>query len=273
MSVDLSDEVALRLKAAKAPVGYAALRKALVRKSKGVSEDVLKEAISAAVNEGRAFHWGNYRGSKQCYWHTKRDQLLNEKIVESCSGTAQIQSKVKVTGFTPTSISTAVNELLKAGTLQRYPGIGLEKARIGASPKAYAAALREFVLKKLDKANVAQEVFFSPSVGAQAAAELGPRDASTRQAGLEMSARILEALPRLERPGLPVASVVLRRSLGINEINKPEFDRAILDLKNERKVYLSAHHDPHGLALPDRMDLIDGGDGRYYVAVTLLVQS
>lgn len=273
MSLDLMDEVVQRLSAARKPVSYAALSKALVKKSRGISDATLREAISSAVNEGRAFHWGSYARSSQCYWTTSRDQWLSRRIVEQCSAIAQIQSQVKVRGVSDTAIRAAMNELIGAGKLQRYPGIGQEKVRIGASPQAYAAALREFVVKKLEKSNIPQDVFFSsPDETAVVSASMHS-SADSHSSEAVMAERILETLPKLERPGLPVASVVLRRSLGIGDTNKREFDGAVMQLSNQRRIYLSAHHDAHGLAAADRDNLIDGGEGRYYVALTLLTES
>lgn len=284
MSVDLMDEVVSHLKAAKSPVGYASLSKALVKKSKGVSEGDLHGAVAAAVNAGRAFHWGNYARSKQCYWHISRNQRLSEKIVELCLESAPKPSEVKVKGFSDAAeIAGAINELLKAGTLHKYPGIGQERARIGGSPQAYAAALHEFVKAKLAKAKVSPEVFYGVNASGRGLSRSPSEDVEGHPGAAEvsqppqpapppMTQRILEAMPRLERPGLEVASVRLRRNLGIDATSKAEFDRAVLDLRDKKRVYLSKHHDPWGLTELDRMELIDGGDGSYYVSVTLLDQ-
>lgn len=284
MSVDLRDEVVSRLTTAKSPMGYAALRKALVKKSKGVSANDLSEAVTAAVNEGRAFHWGNYLNSRQCYWHISRSQWLNERMIELCSENAPIPSRLKVKGFTPIAIRTGINELLKAGTLKKYPGIGQENARIGRSPQAYAAALHEFVRTRMDRAKIPAEVFYAAASFGLGSPQSSPEPVNARTATAEgagsphlalpaMAERILGALPTLERPGLEVASVLLRRGLGIDAASKVDFDRAVLDLRDRGQVFLSEHHDPWGLTEHDRMELIDGGDGRYYVSVTLRVQS
>jgi hypothetical protein len=250
-AVDLLQQVVAKLSAARAPVGYAALRRSL----KSVSEDALRSALEAGLNSGRIFHWGDFGRSRQSYWHIGREQHLDQTIMSLCSKQARRSAEIKVRGFRAKEVQSRLGDLLVSGRLRKYPGLGREKEQIGASDQSYAAALREFVAAKLAKAGMEPAAFFG-----------GAAPGSAPSA--EMENRILEALRRLEpEPNLPVSVVRLRRHLQISDAGKQEFDRAVLELRDRKRVYLSRHDNPAGLSTEDRRALVDGGDGSHYVAV------
>jgi hypothetical protein len=92
------------------------------------------------------------------------------------------------------------------------------------------------------------------------------KEAGIEEAGLEE--KIWEILPTLEpEKDVPVSTSRLRRALGLTQVDKKRFDEAALRLREQRKIYLSQHDHPLGLSAEDRDLLIDGKDGRYYVAI------
>jgi hypothetical protein len=68
-------------------------------------------------------------------------------------------------------------------------------------------------------------------------------------------------------PGAPVSLPQVRAAFPLTE--KAEFDRAVLALADEQKVYLTQHD--HGWAMPEaeRDLLVHDGGTRLYVAITL----
>jgi hypothetical protein len=67
--------------------------------------------------------------------------------------------------------------------------------------------------------------------------------------------------------GVPVTAQRLRHRLPA--LAKSEFDAAALELRRNRQVFLTLHHDPFSLPQPERDLLIDGGDGTYYVSIAI----
>ncbi|MBV9504665.1 MAG: hypothetical protein JO323_06630 [Acidobacteriia bacterium] len=260
MSEELSQKLIDKLSASKSPVGYTALKKELVRKKAGVSEELLRNLLESAVTAGNVFRWGDYARKKQCYWTTSREAFFDDAIVEACAQQALAPSEIRIPGLPPKTVTLRLKELVGEHRLKEFPRIGGEKKRFGTSPESYASALRAFVKTKLSNAGLDESLFFGPV--AVAGASDGMED------------RILDALRRLEpAPNVPVASVALRRELEIKDSQKAEFDQALLQLRDQKLVYLSRHDNPHALLPEDRNKLIDGGDGIYYVAANLRADS
>jgi len=91
------------------------------------------------------------------------------------------------------------------------------------------------------------------------------KKAGIEEAGLEE--KIWEILPSLEPElNVPVSTARVRRAL--RQVDKNRFDEAALRLRQQRRVYLSQHDHPLALNEEDRDLLIDGKDGRYYVAIS-----
>jgi hypothetical protein len=67
---------------------------------------------------------------------------------------------------------------------------------------------------------------------------------------------------------VPVSTARVRGALGLAEADKKRFDEAVLKMREQRRVYLSQHDHPQGLSSSERDGLVDGRDGRYYVAIT-----
>ena len=78
--------------------------------------------------------------------------------------------------------------------------------------------------------------------------------------------KVEKLIKKLEpEPQVPISTNRLRDASGLS---KESFDSLMLKLRKEGKVYLSEHDHPNQLSAADRDKLIDGGDGRYYVAVS-----
>jgi hypothetical protein len=256
MSADLLQSVISKLAASPKPLGYADLKKELVRKKSGISEEMLRTTLESAVNSGQVFRWGDYARKKRCYWTTSREAFFDGAILRACTERALASSEIRIPGLATKILPLRIQELVRDHRLKAFPGIGSEKARLGVSPQSYAAALREFVKAKLNKAGIQEDVLFGSGAPVESAE------------GLED--RIVDALRKLQSaPDVPVASVLLREELKVGDANKAAFDQGLLRLRDQKRVYLSRHHNPHELPAAERNQLIDGGDGSYYVAANL----
>jgi hypothetical protein len=61
----------------------------------------------------------------------------------------------------------------------------------------------------------------------------------------------------------------LREDLGLSAADKPAFDKAVLSLYRQRRVYLDRHDYPQGLSAVERDGLVPDGLGTYFVLICL----
>ncbi len=232
MSLDSKDVLA-KLEAEPAPLAFSKLKKAYVNKKTGVTEADLRAALA-----GEGIHaW-----PKNTYWHVDPAAQLSGDILAQCRKKALKKTEIKVKGRSPKDVGAAIGQLLHERKLIQYPALaGTSSLLVAAgSPEAYWEYVREVVAAKLKKAGI-------------------------EEAGLEE--KIWEVLPSLEPElNVPVSTARVRRALG--QVDKNRFDEAALRLRQQRRVYLSQHDHPLGLNEEERELLIDGKDGRYYVAIS-----
>jgi hypothetical protein len=232
MSLD-SNEVLAKLMAQPAPFSWPKLKKAFVSKKTGVTEADLRSALEEAA----IFAW-----PRNSYWYVDPTAQLHADILEQCTKRALKKTEIKVKGRGPKDISAALEGLVNERKLLKYPAISGTSVLLvtAGTPEAYWEYVREVVTAKLKKAGI-------------------------EEAGLEE--KIWDVLPKLEpEMNVPVSTSRVRRALG--EVDKKRFDEAALKLREQRRVYLSQHDHPLGLSEDERDWLIDGKDGRYYVAIT-----
>jgi hypothetical protein len=231
MGID-SKDVLVKLQAEPAPLSWAKLKKAFVNKKLGVTEADLRSALN-----GEGIHaW-----PKASYWHVDPAAQLNAGILAQCAKKALKKTEIKVKGRGPKDVSAAIDHLITERKLLKYPALAGTSSLLVAegSPEAYWEYVRDVVAAKLKKAGI-------------------------EESGLEE--KIWQILPTLEPdPTVPVSTARVRRALGA--VDKKRFDEAALKLREQRRVYLSQHDHPMGLNEVDRDLLIDGKDGRYYVAI------
>jgi hypothetical protein len=233
MRVD-SQEVLIKLQAEPAPLSFVKLKKLFVSKKSGVTEADLRDALAGE---------GIYPWPKASYWHVDPAAQLDKAILALCGKKALKKTEIKVKGRAPKDVAAAIDRLVQENKLLKYPALAGASALFVArgAPEAYWEYVREVVTAKLKKAGINED------------------------AGLEE--KIWEVLPTLEPElNVPISTARIRRSLG--EIDKKSFDVAALKLREQRRVYLSQHDHPQALSEEDRDLLIDGKDGRYYVAVS-----
>ncbi len=232
-----SAQLLASLRTEPAPVTFAKLKKAHVNKKAGIFEAELRAALDAASSRGEIFSWPKNR-----YWHVDPEAQLQSEILSRCAITARKKTEIKVRGRTPKEVAGAIERLLADGELLKYPALaGSSILFVSAgSPQAYWAYVQAFVAEKLKKAGI-------------------------EEANLEE--KIWDHLLKLEPENdAPISAARLRNASSIAD--KRRFDDAVLKLREQRRIHLSRHDDPHSLTTEDRENLIDGKDGSYYVAIT-----
>jgi hypothetical protein len=217
------------------PVSFAKLKQAFVSKKTGVTEADLRSALSSP---------GIFPWPKNSYWSVDPVTQLNAAILDLCSRQACKKTQIKIKGWVAKDIAVAIERLASERKLLKYPPLSgaIPLWASADAPQAYWAYVEEFVGEKLKKAGIAQ---------------------------VTLEENIWELLPSLEpAPDVPVSTARVRRALNLIAADKARFDKAALNLRDQRRVYLSQHDHPFGLSEEDRNWLVDGKDGRYYVAIS-----
>jgi hypothetical protein len=238
-------DLSAKLKSSPTPLSFAKLKKAY-----GITKKTEPDLRAALASSG-IFPW-----PKNSYWHTDPATHLQNEILHQCS--AQARKKTEIKG-PKKDLAAAIHHLLAEKKLIEYPALaGASKILVpAAAPQAYWSYVQSFVAVKLKKAGIEQ-----PNL-----TEAKPQQPAPAETNLPE--KIWEILPKLEpQKDVPVSTARLRRALGLVETGKAQFDQAALKLREQRRVYLSQHDHPLGLNPEDRDWLIDGKDGRYYVAIT-----
>jgi hypothetical protein len=261
--------IAALLQPARKPLTFKQLMVALnqgLKKAERLDDAKLKTALEAAVNQRALFRWPDYRGA-QCFWSQSPDQAAQQAVLAIATEEALSKTELigrackKVQGFSRKAMQRIVLDLAASRELQPVAAFTSGKLLMrSGSQAAYAAAARKFIEKKFRNAGFDPAEFLRPPGSADA----HPVPA----ASLDPAARILEVVRSLEpNAGVPVSTQNLRKHLPA--LGKSEFDAAGLKLRDTEQVFLSLHHDPHNLTQQERDLLIDGGDGKFYVAIAI----
>lgn len=81
----------------------------------------------------------------------------------------------------------------------------------------------------------------------------------------DLASRVLEAVLKIgPQKGMLVTTQQLRQSPWLRDVLKEDFDRAVLQLAQQRRIYLSRHPAPAYLPPDERDDLVRDNDGTFY---------
>jgi hypothetical protein len=244
---DLTGRVLTALRDSKKPISFKALAKLLK-----ADEEPLRSALETA----QAHRWP---GRTNPFWHVSPQEKAREAVLT----TAQLQafSKAELAkraakisfGIPAKQMESYVGILLTEKELRTVPAFS-GSAKLLVRPdgqQAYFNAARQFLEKKILKAEFQPDAFFEKHAASTNAAD-----------------EVLEAVHTLEPVrGVPVSTLRLRNHFP--KMTKQEFDSAALELRKQQKVILSLHADPHNLAQEEKDSLIEGHDGTYYVAIAI----
>lgn len=159
-------------------------------------------------------------------------------------------------------VESRVAALVAAGKLYQHPPAGKAGPKYSARPasaRAYVAKL----LKQLDALAAKLAPYFTREQILDALREESRPVAAPLD---DLPQRIVECLKT--KPGGIVVGQ-LREELGVPLDEKARFDRTVLALYRERRVYLDRHDYPLGLDEEAKNQLVTDGDGNYFVVISL----
>jgi hypothetical protein len=216
--------------------------------------------------------WPPRTRSTPRYW-TRRPEDVADSVLIDLLADAALAVKSLITrvgrhlaGFSADEkrvlVESRVAALVAAGKLYQHPPAGRAGPKYSARPasaRAYVAKL----LKQLD----ALAAKLAPYLTREQILDALREETRPVAAPLDdLPQRIVECLK--PKPG-GIGLGQLREELGVPLDEKARFDRAVLALYRERRVYLDQHDYPLGLDEAARNQLVSDGSGKYYVVIGL----
>jgi hypothetical protein len=253
--LDAAKHVADLLSAAAKPLTFAQLKK-----STRLDDAALSRALETGAAQGKALRWPDYR-RQQYFWSRPVEQAARQAVLEISSKLALSPSKLagqarkRVPGFPATAMKSVVTSLLVEGQLLKVAAFTTGKLLIRPGETvAYARSARAFIEQKFRKAGLDPSTIFASPL--------------PRASPLNAPELLLNAVQSLQpAQGVPVTAQRLRQHLP--QLSKSELDAAALELRRNQQVFLTMHYDAFKLPPTERDTLIDGGDGTYYVSISL----
>jgi hypothetical protein len=204
------------------------------------------------------YEWPKFRGSIR-FWDRDPKGVAEAALIEIASEKPITRSVLlkalakKVTGY---KSETLIPELLHDRRLFEDPPWGRNRklTAIRPDPERYRSELEGQLRPILEK---------------YAALGITPLATSGTGAPTRVSAEsIAEALERIEpRKGLVVALSRIRKAPELDGVSKSDFDRAVMQLLEQRRVFLHDHSAPHTLSAAEQEQLVTDGKGNFYVGI------
>ena len=182
--------------------------------------------------------------------------------------------------LTDTAFQAAFQTLTDSHALFEHPPLPKKKSTLfGSRPPSPEPYLRDLglqltkVVVQLTAAGVPGEelrralVQLVESTGVPFGARVSARDGELprREIGVDLVSLMRSIEPAADNGAL-VAARELRR---VARLDKPHFDRAVLDLARQGRVMLHRHDFAGGLSAAERDELVTDGAGTYYVGMAL----
>jgi hypothetical protein len=281
-SSDLSAVVLAAFERAPAPLTLAALKRTLTKPFR--MQNSLRDAVLWLVAEGRLHRWPGAGKSKK-YWIHEPGVLMRAKIAEALhpepQSAAEIAKKLKACGLSAKALEAPLKELVAGRQAYLHPPLTGSTLRWALQPPAPQQLLKKTLKAFRDESSTLARRGFPLEQLDQAARRLfGGADAPTRtddwldndglgDDGLGDMPRRLLGIMRLASIG---GAIPLRELRRLTFIAKPEFDAAILALRDAGCVHLHYHDHAAAIDEDERYDLVTDGRGHYYVAAGLLAR-
>jgi hypothetical protein len=219
--------------------------------------------------DARVIPWpARTRTAPARYWTQKPEDFLDSLLVglpaDASLKLTQIQTKVgrHLAGFSAGErrelVESRMAALVAAGKLYLHPPPGKTQPKFGPQPaqaRAYVAKLQkelDALAAKLAPAGITREQILDALRGEKPTDDLPQR---------------ITGFLKTKPGGIGVGQ--LREQFGLSPEMKDSFDRAILSLYRERRVYLDRHDYPLGLNEAARNELVSDGAGNYFVVIGL----
>ena len=269
-SSEVSAVVLAAFERAPGPLTLAALKKALTKPFQAQSS--LCEAVSGLMAEGRIHRWSGTAKSEK-YWVHEPGVFTRGKIIEALRpgprSATEIREKLKPLGLTTKALDVPLKELVGSGQVYLHPPVKGSILRWALQPPPPHELLKKTLKAfRAESFALARRGFREDQLGDAARRLLGGTNAQeASDDGLGEMPRRLLCIMRLASSGGVIPLRELRR---LTFIAKPEFDLAILALRDAGRVHLHHHDHPVGIAEDERYDLVTDGRGHFYVAAGLL---
>jgi hypothetical protein len=271
-SSELSAVVLAAFEHAPGPLTMAALKKALTKPFQ--KQGALQEAVSALVADGRLHLWSGTAKSKK-YWVHEPGAFMRAKIIEALrpepQPASEIAKKLKTLGLTARKLEAFMKELVGEKQAYLHPPLTGSTLRWASLPPTPQQLLKKTLKTFRDESSALAKRGFPREQLDQAARGLFAEvDALTpTDDGLgELPRRLLDIM-RLASTG---GAIPLRELRRLTFIAKPEFDAAILALRDGGHIHLHYHDHPAGITEDERYDLVTDGQSNFYVAAGLLAR-
>jgi DNA-binding HxlR family transcriptional regulator len=269
-SSEVSAVVLRAFERAPGPLTLAALKKALTKPFQ--AQGILSEALSGLMAEGRIHRWpGTVKSEK--YWVHEPGVFTRGKIVEALRpgprSASEISRELKALGLTTKALDVPLKELVGSGQVYlRLPPKGSTLRFALQPPPPHELLKKTLKAFQAESLALAKRGFRQDQLDDAARRLLGGTNAQEpSDDGLDETPRRLLRIMRLAASGGVIPLRELRR---LTFIAKPEFDAAILALRDAGRVHLHHHDHPVGIAEDERYDLVTDNRGHYYVAAGLL---
>ena len=277
-SSDLSAVVLAAFERAPGPLTLAALKRTLTKPFR--MQNSLRDAVLWLVAEGRVHRWSGAAGKSEKYWIHEPGVLMRAKIIEALhpepQSAAEIAKKLKAWGLSAKALQAPLKELVGERQAYLHPPLKGSTLRWALQPPAPQQLLKKTLKAFRDESSTLARRGFPLEQLDQAARLLfGGADAPTRTVdclgddGLGDMPRRLLGIMRLASIG---GAIPLRELRRLTFIAKPEFDAAILALRDAGCVHLHYHDHVAAIDEDERYDLVTDGRGHYYVAAGLLAR-
>ncbi len=269
-SSEVSAVVLAAFERAPGPLTLAALKKALTKPFQ--APGILREALSGLMAEGRIHRWPGAAKSEK-YWVHEPGVFTRGKIIEALRpgprSATEITKKLKGLGLTPKALDVPMKELVGSGHVYLHPPAKGSTLRFALQPPPPHELLKKTLKAfRAESFALARRGFREDQLDDAARRLLGGTPAQDpSDDGLGEMPRRLLGIMRLASSGGVIPLRELRR---LTFIAKPEFDAAILALRDAGRIHLHHHDHPPGIAEDERYDLVTDAQGNFYVAAGLL---
>jgi hypothetical protein len=229
-------------------------------------------SIPPATAKGKPRYW-----SRDALTFGQREILrtIREKGPQSESAIKRVAK-----GLNEAQIRQALEAALAAGELWRHPPVGKSKRELfSVTPPSPEPYLREVggdlvrVVGELRAAGVPQEhlrrallqIVEATGISFGSIAARQPPPDSARPVSVDLVALMRRIEPGADRGAL-VGARDLRRAA---KLEKPSFDREVLELARQGRLSLHRHDFPASLSQVERDELVTDGTGTFYVGMAL----
>ncbi len=292
---DIKAAILSLLAASPDPLPVSKLRAAL-RKRHDLSVQELEALVAGHVGLGTVFRYAPLRGEGFRYWDRDRgrylDTLIERELREAALPIQTLRGRVakRLPDISEGELSVRVAGLLRAGRLHELPRVaGNRAARLSAKPpdpKVYLSGLIQRLVHAIEEESLRLAAFGVPCAATFAAARallessvlygrpapdgVSPHaDSAVTEQDLEH--QILEQLRRLSadlRHGGLVSTRELRGTEPRFAHEHAAFDRALLQLAKDGRVWLYRHDFPASLTESERKAMVTDGRGNYYNGIS-----